>query len=196
MFLVGRLLGPNSYIRSWIRELEHKVHTELGKPTLVERLMSLSALGAAAWTALKLRLNIFQHPHLGRVSFRMPEGGLSLRATKIWESLRDECISPCLSVQVDLQHAKRQVWLQLNGVLDNLRAERLAQRIEEYLKKDRGKLILDLEKVRHSEGKAFDTLANKLRAYRHRIRIRLPRNYLGQAAQFLFLVQIFKLYKG
>jgi hypothetical protein len=196
MFLVGRLLGPNSYIRSWIRELEYKIRTELGNPTLAERLMSLSAIGAAAWTALKLRLNIFQHPRLGRVSFRMPEEGLSLWATKIWESLRDECISPHLSIQVDLQHAKRQVWLQLNGVLDNLRAERLAQRIEEYLKKDRGKLILDLEKVRHSEGKAFDTLANKLRAYRHRIRIRLPRNYLGQAAQFLFLVQIFKLYKG
>jgi haloalkane dehalogenase len=196
MFLVGRLLGPNSCIRSWIRELQYKIQAELGKPTLAERLMSLSALAAAAWTALKLHFDIFQHPRLGRVSFRMPEEGLGLWATKIWESLRDECISPHLSVQVDLQHAKRQVWLQLNGVLDNLRAERLAQRIEEYLKKDRGKLILDLEKVRHSESKAFDTLANKLRAYRHRIRIRLPRNYLGQAAQFLVLAQIFKHYQG
>ena len=196
MFLVGRLLGPNSYIRSWIRELEHKVHTELGKPTLVERLMSLSALGAAAWTALKLRLNIFQHPHLGRVSFRMPEGGLSLRATKIWESLRDECISPRLSVQVDLQHAKRQVWVKLNGMLDSFRAERLAKKIKEYLEKDQGKLILDLENVKASEDEALETLANKLRAYRRRIRIRLPRNYLDCAAQFLLLAQIFKLYKG
>jgi len=196
VFLVGRLLGPNSYIRSWIRELEHKIHTELGKPTLLERLMSLSALGAAAWTALKLRLGIFQNPRLGRVSFRMPEEGLGLWATKIWESLRDESISSHLSVQVDLQHAKRQVWLQLNGVLDNLRAERLAQRIEEYLKKDRGKLILDLEKVKHSEGKAFETLANKLKAYRRRIRIRLPKNYMGHAAQFLVLAQIFKHYQG
>jgi ABC-type transporter Mla MlaB component len=158
--------------------------------------MSLGALGAAAWTALKLRFGIFQHPRLGRVSFRMPEEGLGLWATKIWESLRGESISPHFSVQVDLQHAKRQVWVQLNGVLDNLRAERLAQKIEEYLKKDRGKLILDLEKVRHSEGKAFDALANKLRAYRRRIRIRLPRNYLGHAAQFLLLAQIFRLYKG
>jgi hypothetical protein len=196
VFLVGRLLGPNSNIRARIRKLEYKIRAELGNPTMAERLMSLGALGAAAWTALKLRLGIFQHPRLGRVSFRMPEEGLGLWATNIWESLRNESICPHLSVQVDLQHAKRQVWVQLNGVLDNLRAEKLAQRIEEYLKKDRGKLILDLEKVRHSEGDAFDTLANKLRAYRHRIRIRLPRNYLGQAAQFLFLLQIFKLYKG
>lgn len=196
MFLVGRLLGPNGRVQSWIRELECKVHTELGKPTLMERLMSLSALGAAAWTALKLRLGIFQHPRLGRVSFRMPEEGLGLWATKIWESLRDECLSPHFSIQVDLQHAKKQVWVQLNGVLDNLRAEKLAQRIEDYLKKGRGKLILDLEKVKAFEGKSQDALANKLKAYRHRIRLRLPRNYMSHAAQFLFLAQVFKLYKG
>ncbi len=46
------------------------------------------------------------------------------------------------------------------------------------------------------EGKSLDALTNKLKAYRHRIRIRLPRNYLGHAAQFMFLAQIFKLYKG
>jgi len=196
MFLVGRLLGPNSYVRSWIRELEYKVRAELGTPTMAERLMSLIALGAAAWTALKLRLDIFQHPRLGRVSFRMPEEGLGLWATKIWESLRDESVSPHFYIQVDIQHAKRQVWVQLNGVLDNLRAERLAQRIKEYLEKDRGKLILDLEKVRDFEGKSLEALTNKLRAYRHRIRIRLPKNYLGHAAQFLLLAQIFKIYKG
>lgn len=196
MFIVGRLLGPNSYVRSWIRELEYKVRAELGTPTMAERLMSLIALGAAAWTALKLRLDIFQHPRLGRVSFRMPEEGLGLWATKIWESLRDESVSPHFYIQVDIQHAKRQVWVQLNGVLDNLRAERLAQRIKEYLEKDRGRLILDLEKVRDFEGKSLEALTNKLRAYRHRIRIRLPRNYLGHAAQFLLLAQIFKIYKG
>jgi len=196
MFLVGRLLGPNRYIRSWIRELEYKVRAEMGNPTLAERLMSLGALGAAAWTALKLRLGIFQHPRLGRVSFRMPEEGLGLWATNIWESLRDESIYPHFSVQVDLQHAKRQVWVQLNGMLDSIHAERLAKRIKEYLEKDQGKLILDLENVRASEGKALETLANKLKAYRRRIRIRLPRNYMGHAAQFVFLAQIFKLYKG
>jgi hypothetical protein len=196
MFIVGRLLGPNSHIRSWVRELEYKVRDELGNPTLAEKLMSLSALGAAAWTALKLRFGIFQHPRLGRVSFRMPEEGLSLWATKIWEALRDESISPHLSVQVDLQYAKRQVWVKLNGMLDSLRAERLAKRIREYLEKDQGKLILDLENVKAPEDKALETLANKLRIYRRRIRIRLPKNYMSHAAQFLFLAQVFKIYKG
>jgi len=196
IFLVGRLLGPNSHIRSGIRELEYKVRAELGNPTPAERLMSLIALGAAAWTALKLRLGIFQHPRLGRVSFRIPEEGLGLWAAKIWESLRDESVSPHLSIQVDLQHAKRQVWVKLNGMLDSLRAERLAKKIKEYLEKDQGKLILDLENVKASEDKALETLANKLRTYRRRIRIRLPKNYMDCAAQFLLLAQIFKLYKG
>jgi hypothetical protein len=126
----------------------------------------------------------------------MPEEGLSLWATKIWEALRDESISPHLSVQVDLQYAKRQVWVKLNGMLDSLRAERLAKRIREYLEKDQGKLILDLENVKAPEDKALETLANKLRIYRRRIRIRLPKNYMSHAAQFLFLAQVFKIYKG
>lgn len=196
VFLVGRLLGPNGRIRKGVRDLEYKVRAELGAPTLTERVVSLCALGAAAWTALKLRLGIFQHPRLGRVSYRMPEEGLGLWATKIREALRDEGVSPHFSIQVDLQHAKKQVWVRLNGMLDSLRAERLAKRIREYLEKDQGKLILDLENVKASEDKALETLANKLRAYRRRIRIRLPRNYLDHAAQFLLLAQVFKLYQG
>ena len=196
VFLVGRLLGPNSRVRSLIRGLEYKIHADLGAPTLVERLMSVCALGAAAWTKLKLRLSIFQHPRLGRVSFRVPEESLGIWANKIWESLRDENTSRKFSFQLDLQHAKKQVWLRLNGILDDFNTEKLAQGIREYLEKDRGKVILDFENVKDSGSKALEVLANKLRAYRHRIRIRLPRNYMNHAAQFIFLAEIFKLYKG
>jgi hypothetical protein len=195
-FLIGRLLGPNSHIRSWIRKLECDIRADLGAPTLAERLMSVGALGAAAWTALKLRLGIFQHPRLGRVSFRIPEESLGLRATNILESLRRETASMKCSIQLDLQHAKKQVWLRLNGILDDLQTERLVQGIRDYLEKDRGKLILDLENVSGSRGKVLEALANKLRGYRRRIRIRLPRNYMNRAAQFMFLAEIFKLYKG
>ncbi|KPK40971.1 MAG: hypothetical protein AMJ65_10230 [Phycisphaerae bacterium SG8_4] len=196
VFLAGRLLGPNRRIRSQIRELDRKFRAELGAPTLAERLMSIGALGTAAWTALKLRLGIFQHPRLDRVSFRIPEEGLGLWASRIWESLQDEGTCPHFSIQVDLQHAKRQVWVKLNGMLDGLRAERLVRRIREYLEKDQGKLVLDLENVKSSEDEALETLANKLSTYRRRIRIKLPKNYLDHAAQFLFLAQIFRLYRG
>ena len=81
-------------------------------------------------------------------------------------------------------------------MLVSLHAERLAKKIREYLQKDQGKLILDLENVKASEDKALETLANKLRTYRRRIRIRLPKNYLDHAAQFLLLAQIFRLHRG
>jgi radical SAM superfamily enzyme YgiQ (UPF0313 family) len=194
VFLVGRIFGPNGRIRLRIKELERKIRAELGEPTLVERLMSLSALGAAAWTALKLRLRIFQHPRLGRFTFRLPEEGLW--PARIWESLREESVSQLLSVQVDLQHAKRQVWVRLEGMLDELRAKRLGQRMKEYLEKGRGKVILDLERLKVSEDQALEALAEGLKAYRRRIRIRLPGNLLAHTAQFLLLTQIFRLYQG
>lgn len=196
IFLVGRLFGPNDLIRAWVRELEHKVHAELGNPTLTQRLKSLSALGAAAWTALKLRSGIFQHPRLGRVSFRMPGEGLGFWAKNVWESMRDEDLSPHFSVQVEFQYAKKQAWLRLNGMLDSLHAKKLAQRIKEHLQKDRGKLILDLENVSDCKDKAFETLASELKTHRRRIRIRLPNDCVAHAAQFLLLAQVFKLYKG
>jgi hypothetical protein len=194
VFLAGRLLGPNGRIRSRIKKLERKVHAELGPPTAAERLKSLSGLGAAAWTALKLRLGIFQHPRLGRVSFRMPEEGFSAWAARIWESLRDESLSPNFTIQVDPQPSRRQVWVRLDGMLDNLRAERLARRIREALQEGRGKLVLDFERVKEFEGKALRILADKLGAFRSRIRVRLPAHCLEHTAQFIVIAQIFKLY--
>src|SRR5204863_3225815 len=61
-FLAGRLLGPNAAVRNWIRDLERRIHTELGAPSLAERVRSVMAVGAALWTGLTLKLNLFQHP--------------------------------------------------------------------------------------------------------------------------------------
>ena len=52
----------------------------------------------------------------------------------------------------------------MNGMLVSLHAERLAKKIREYLQKDQGELILDLENVKAFENKGLETLANKLRA--------------------------------
>lgn len=87
----------------------------------------------------------------------------------------------------------------LFGIVISSASERInavRQRIREYLEKDQGTLVLDLENLRVSESKALDALTDKLRDYRRRIRIRLPRNYLDHAAQFLLLAQIFRLYQS
>jgi haloalkane dehalogenase len=73
VFLAGRLFGPTPGVRRFIAELERRVHGELGAPTPKERLVSLAVLGLAAWTALTLKLDLFQHPRLIRHTFRMPD---------------------------------------------------------------------------------------------------------------------------
>ncbi len=69
VFLAGRLLGPNKKIRAWVGQLQKEIHGTLGKPSWVERLFSVGAVGLALWTSVKLRFNLFQHPALVRTVY-------------------------------------------------------------------------------------------------------------------------------
>ncbi|MCA8916477.1 MAG: radical SAM protein [Planctomycetes bacterium] len=71
-FLPGRLFGPTRETRRALKQLERRIHSILGKPTMKERALSAGAVPAALWTALTLKLNLFQHPKLIRREFRMP----------------------------------------------------------------------------------------------------------------------------
>ena len=107
VFLAGRLLGPNRDVRLGIGDLQRRVQAELGKSGLAERFKAVLALGSALWTGLTLKLDLFQHPKLTRTSYRMPNPRWT--ASEIWEELRRKVSSPDLSIQVELQHAKKQV---------------------------------------------------------------------------------------
>lgn len=72
-FLPGRLLGPNAAIRKWIGDLERRVQREFGRASIVQRLMSALVVGAALWTWLTLKLDVFQHPRLQRTVYREPQ---------------------------------------------------------------------------------------------------------------------------
>ena len=73
LFLTGRLFGPTAPVRRWIGELQQRLHAALGRPTWKERLQSVGAVALAAWTAITLRLHLFQHPPLVRHAFRMSD---------------------------------------------------------------------------------------------------------------------------
>jgi radical SAM superfamily enzyme YgiQ (UPF0313 family) len=75
IFLAGRLFGPNAAVRKWIGGLERRLHAELGPPTLAQRFQSATAVGAALWTGLTLKLDLFQHPKLQRTAYRMAGRG-------------------------------------------------------------------------------------------------------------------------
>jgi len=129
VFLAGRLLGPNAVVRRWIGDLERRIHAELGQPASGEQCKSVLAVGAALWTALTLKLNWFQHPKLIRTTYRLPDKRWS--GFEMWEELHRKVASPDFSIQVELQHAKQQVWMRLEGALSAGDAEGLAHRIQE-----------------------------------------------------------------
>lgn len=95
IFLAGRLFGPNPAIRKWVGELEARAYEALGRPTLIERALSLAATVMAVWTAFTLKFNLFQHPRLRRSVYRVP--GERQNVT-LWES--PNAIAPDLTPEV------------------------------------------------------------------------------------------------
>jgi radical SAM superfamily enzyme YgiQ (UPF0313 family) len=193
IFLAGRLLGPNPTVRGWIRDLQQRIHAELGQPTLAQRCKSIVAVGAALWTGLTLRLDFLQHPRLQRTSYRLPEK--NWRAFRSWEEIPDKISIPDFSIRVELQHAKEQVWLRLEGALSSAHAERLGQRIQDSLARSRSRLVLDLKNLHWDKVDNLAPLREKLVAYRSRISLVLPRLQAAHP-ELILLAGMFHHYKG
>jgi len=193
VFLAGRLLGPNAGVRRWIGDLERRLHAELGRPAGGERFKAALAVGGALWTGLTLKLNLFQHPRLTRTPYRLP--GKRWSAFDLWEKFRHETSSPGLSIQVELQHSRKQVWMRLQGALSSADAERLGQRLRESLARSRSRLVLDLKRLHWDKTQDLRPLAEKLAAYRSRIRLSLPKVSAAHP-ELLLLASMFHHYKG
>jgi haloalkane dehalogenase len=192
-FLAGRLLGPNSAVRRRIGRLEMRVHSVLGPPTLRERLRSLMAVGAALWTGLTLKLDLFQHPKLTRTMYRMPAPRWA--GADLWEEFRRKTTIPDLSIQVELQHAKQQVWLRLEGRLSRTEAEGLGQRIRDSLARSKSRLVLDLKKLQWDKVDDLRPLREKLAAHRSRIHLILPK-LAAAHPEVILLASMFRHYTG
>lgn len=193
VFLAGRWFGPNRAIRRWIGDLERSIQAELGRPGFTQRCKSVLGVAAAVWTWLTLKLDWFQHPKLIRTTYRLPEKRWS--GFELWEELHRKVTSPDFSVQVELQHAKQQVWMRLEGALSRTEAERLAHRLGESLARSRNRLVLDLKHLHWDKATDLAPLREKLANYRSRIRVILPR--LSAAHPELLLVAgMFHHYHG
>lgn len=192
-FLAGRLLGPNAAVRRWTGDLQRRIHAELGPPTVVDRLRSVLAVGAALWTGLALKLNLFQHPKLMRTEYRTPAKRRA--GYELWEEFRRKASVPQLSIQVDLHQAQEQVWLRLEGKLSRADAEGLGQRIRGSLARSTNRLVLDLKKLQWDKADDLSPLRESLSAYRSRIRLILPK-VAAAHPEVLLLASMFELYKG
>ena len=192
-FLAGRLLGPNAAVRRWIGDLERSIHAALGPPAFPERLKSVMAVGAALWTGLTLKLDLFQHPKLTRTAYRMPSTRWA--GYDLWEELRRKAVLPNLSIQVDLQHAKQQVWMRLEGRMSRAEAEGLGQRIRDSLARSKSRLVLDLKKLQWDKVEDLRPLREKLAAHRSRIRLILPKLAAAHPEEIL-LAGMFQRYSS
>jgi hypothetical protein len=191
VFLAGRLLGPNVTIRKWIGDLERRIHAELGTPPLKQQFKSVMAVGAALWTGITLKLDLFQHPKLQRTTYRLPEKSWS--KFQLWEEFHAKVSSPNFSVKVELQHARQQVWMRLEGALSPADAESFAQRLRDSLARSKNRLVLDLNKLHWDKVDDLRPLCEKLAVYRSRIRVILPK-LTAAHPELLLLASIFHNY--
>jgi hypothetical protein len=191
VFLAGRMLGPNATVRRWIGGLERRLHAELGPPTFAQRFKSVMAVGAALWTGLTLKLDLFQHPKLQRTAYRLPVKSWS--AFGLWEEFQEKMASPNFSVRVELQHAKKQVWMRLEGSPSTSDAERLAQGLSDSMAGSKNRLVLDLKRLQLNKAEDLLPLGEKLASYRDRIRVILPKLSAAHP-ELLLLAGMFRHY--
>ena len=192
IFLAGRLFGPNPAIRSWIGDLEKSIQAELGAPTLLERVMSVTAIGAAAWTKFTLKFNLFQHPGKIRKTYRLP-GRKS--AHQLWEEIQGKVSIPSLSIHVEQHEFRKQVVMRLNGALSAAEAEGLGQRIRDSLARTKSHLILDLQNLHWDKIDNLKPLRDKLAVYRSRIQLILPEVSIAHPEHAL-LARLFQAYQA
>jgi hypothetical protein len=102
---------------------------------------------------------------------------------------------PNLSIDVDLQHAKKQVWMRLDGALSRAHAEGLGQRIRDSLARSKSRLILDLQKLHWDKVDDLRPLREQLAIYRSRIRLVLP-TMSAAHPELILLASMFELYKA
>jgi len=193
VFLAGRLLGPNTAVRRWIGDLEQRLQAELGRPALAQRFKSLVGVGAALWTAVALKFDLFQHPRLKRTTYRMPSK--LWRAFDLWEELPHKISIPQLAVRVELQHARKQVWLRLEGALSGEHVEGLSQRLHDSMARSKARLVLDLKNLHWDKVDNLAPLREKLAAYRSRIQLVLPKLSAAHP-ELMLLASMFHHYKG
>jgi len=166
-FLAGRILGPGRAARRSVALLQARIHRALGPPTWTERVLSIAAVGMAAWTGFTLKLGLFQHPRTTRHTFRMPEESRPARA---WYRLQRDATH---AVDVE-QRPESTVWVRVKGRLATAGAETLAADLRHALNRTEDRLILDLRRLLHAEPGVGERIAEGLQAYRDRIRVAMP----------------------
>ncbi len=195
MYLPGELFAPTLRTRAMVYRLKKRVYAVFGPPSFAQRALKYGALAAALWTSFKLRFHLFQNPPLTRKAWRLPPEPF----TREWleTELQKYNVPHKFSVLVEEYDARRKrLKLRLEGALDRRQGEKLAEELRAYLQQTKGRMELDLQKLKTMEKEAAAAFAARLQEYRSRVRIYLPAQVHARAAQFLLLAEAFKHYRA
>ncbi|HAM34411.1 MAG TPA: hypothetical protein DEB40_08795 [Elusimicrobia bacterium] len=192
VFLAGRLFGPTAEIRQWIADLQRRVFRELGPETPGQKFESLAGVCAAVWTWVTLKFNLFQHPKLQRTAYRMP--GESWVNSQVWETLAARFKAPDFKLQVEFLHARRQVWLRMEGKLSRGDADRVWDGVGQALQRCRGRVIVDMKRLRGDASMISPELRARLAEYRSRVSLILPKLQHAHP-ELIILARMFRHYK-
>ncbi|MBI2362417.1 MAG: hypothetical protein HYV15_03420, partial [Elusimicrobia bacterium] len=165
LFLAGRLLAPNARIRRWTAAFERRAHRTLGGPSLLDRGLSLAAVGAALLTRLTLRFDFLQHPRLPASRFRWEEPSLG---TRLWGEGAAE-----LTLRWT-PPAGGWAWMGFEGSLDRVTAAAAIERLRARLDEGRQTMVLNLERLKYADEEALAQLSAAVELYRERLRLVLP----------------------
>jgi hypothetical protein len=131
-----------------------------------------------------LKLGLFQHPPMIRRTFRVPDESLPSR---VWRRLRG-VDQDGHRVEVELRQGST-VWLRVTGSLTASGADRLAAGIIASLRKRKERLVLDLDRLGHTESEALDRLAQRLRDFTNRIRLVGPESLRAGTTMAMFAME-------
>jgi len=146
---------------------------------------SLKALTFRLWDERRRKL----------VGYGALKAGRRWSAFAFQEEMQREISLPDFSVRVELQPARKQVWVRLEGPLSSAGAEGLGRRIREALARSKGRLVLDLNQLHWDRVGDLRPLREKLAAYRSRIRLILPK-LAAAHPEVILLASMFQHYKG
>lgn len=181
LFLAARLFAPNKRIRRWLSALEKRAHAECGIPNWWESLLSMAAVGAAAWTRFTLLFDAFQHPRLGLRRFRWTEAAD--------ESFKLSAETGRLKVTLERRWKEGVARIRLKGVLDAQSAESLSRRLTASLAAGRERIEMDIARLKRFDTQGIAILAKSLRN-RGTVRLTLPARLRPSDADLLRLRRI------
>lgn len=180
----GKILAPNKKTRKDISLLTGQIYKTFGKPSLLQNLASLLIFFFIGWTAVKIKLNLFQHPKTSRKTWRIPPPQFSL--SFLTEKFKSQ---ETFLVSVYENCFKEKIIIRAEGVLDRERVRHFVTEIKNVSLERRGKILLDFSKLK-IDSKCYTFLKELLVEFRLKLKIFFP----ARARLFLWFSFLFRVH--